>query len=108
MQLSVHERLRLLEILPKTESYAGVKEVYRASMLLSLTEEEGTELEVAIDEETGRIRMNNDKALKMNADIPIGEYLTNVIRQILKTKDETKDLNIVEMSLFEKFIMDYE
>ncbi len=107
MQLSVHERLRLLEILPKTESYAGVKEVYRASMLLSLTEEEGTELEVAIGED-GRIRMNNDKALKMNADIPIGEYLTNVIRQILKTKDETKDLNIVEMSLYEKFIMDYE
>ena len=107
MQLSVHERLRLLEILPKTESYAGVKEVYRASLQLSLTEEEVVELEVVIGED-GRIGMNNDKALKLNADIPIGEYLTNVIRQILKTKDETKDLNIVEMSLFEKFIMDYE
>ena len=107
MQLSVHERLRLLEILPKTESYAGVKEVYRASMLLSLTEEEALELEVVILED-GSFQMNNDKALKLNADIPIGEYLTNIIRQILKTKDETKDLNIVEMSLFEKFIMDYE
>ncbi len=107
MQLSVHERLRLLEILPKTESYAGVKEVYRASLQLSLTEEEVVELEVVIGED-GRIQMNNDKALKLNADIPIGEYLTNVIRQILKTKDDTKDLNIVEMSLYEKFIMDYE
>jgi hypothetical protein len=106
MELTIHERLKLLELLPAKESYAGVTEIYRTSLLLSLTDDEAKELEVTHVE--GGIRWNQDKALTMNTDIPIGEYLTNIIRQVLREKDRERELEPAEITLFEKFILDYE
>jgi hypothetical protein len=106
MELTIHERLKLLELLPQKESYEGVTEIYRTSLLLSLTGDEAEELDVKhVD---GGIVWNQDKALTMNTDIPIGEWLTNIIRGVLREKSRERDLEPSEITLYEKFIMDYE
>ena len=106
MKLTVHERLKLLELLPEKASYSGIMEIHRTSMLLSLTGNEAEQIEVK--QEGGQIQWNQEKALTLIVDIPIGEWLTNVIRLALREKDRESDLEPAEISLFEKFILDYE
>lgn len=106
MILTVHERLKLLEILPLKESYEGITEIHRLSLLLSLTTDEQDIIEVEFKD--GKIHWNQDKALTLLVDIPMGEWMTNIIRGILKEKSHEHDLEPSEMSLYEKFIMDYE
>jgi hypothetical protein len=106
MRLSVPERLKLLELLPDKSSYSGMTEIYRLTMLLALTDEEAVQIEVKHG--AGVIEWNQEKALALIEDIPIGEWLTNEIRGILKEKNDAQDLDIQEISLFEKFIMDYQ
>ena len=106
MNLTVPERLKLLELLPEKDSYSGLTEIYRAGLLLSLTDDEKDLIQVKIVD--GGIQWNQEKALSLVVDIPMGEYLTNEVRRILKEKDSERDLEIAEISLYEKFIMDYE
>lgn len=105
MKFTVQERLELLEIMPRKETYAGIKEINRTQLLLALTGEEMEELEVV--QEGGMIQWNQEKALAMIVDIPMGEWLTNKIRQILREMDEDGEIKPQQMSLFEKFILDY-
>jgi hypothetical protein len=106
MRLSVPERLKLLELLPPKESYKGMMEIQRLGMVLSLTGEEAEQIEVKHTED-GRITWNQDKALGLIVDIPMGEWMTNLIRQALREKDREGDLEVTELTLFEKFILDY-
>ncbi len=75
-------------------------------MLLSLTGEEAEEIEATVQD--GKISWNQDKALAMNKDIPIGEWMTETFRGILREKDRNDDISLAEISLFEKLILDYE
>lgn len=107
MKLNAAERLKLLELLPPKESYSGVKEIHRMGMLLSLTGEEFEELEV-VNIDGGGIKWNTEKALGLIADIPMGEWMTNIFRVALREKSLDHDLEPAEITLYEKFIMDYE
>ena len=106
MKLTVPERLKLTEILPEKSTYAGVSEIHRLHMILMLTNEEIIEIDA--EHQEGRISWNQDKALTLIVDVPMGEWVTNVIRQILREKDLAGDLDRTEMSLFERFIIDYQ
>ncbi len=107
MKLSVPERLVLLELLPDVNTYSGLVEIRRLLMLLSLTGDETEELGVKIVE-GGGIQFEQEKALGLIVDIPMGEWITNTIREILREKSGAAELKIAEASLYEKFILDYE
>ena len=106
MILTVHERLALLELLPAENTFAGIRDIHRAKLNLSLTDEEMEELEVVF--ESGMVQWNQEKALSMDKDIPFGEWMVNTIRGILVTRDKAAEITERDMSLFEKFVMDYE
>lgn len=106
MKLTVQERLELLEIMPANESYSGIKEINRTQLLLALSGDEWKELEVV--QEEGNISWNPEKAMTLIVDIPMGEWLTNTIRGILRQMDRELQIKPQQMSLFEKFVLDYE
>ena len=106
MKLSIPERLALLEIMPDKASYSGVKEIYRTTLLLNLTGEEADGIDAKhVD---GMVQFNVEKALGVVKDIPMGEWMTNTFRVILREKDRGNDMSIPDLSLYEKFILDYE
>jgi len=107
MKLSVGERLTLLGLLPDESNYAGVREIYRTRSLLGLTDAEAKEIEVE-PRDDGRIQWNQEKALGLIVDIAIGEWMTEVIRGELRDLDKGYHLKPEIMSLYEKFIIDYE
>ena len=106
MELTVPERMKLLEILPEKNTYAGIVEIHRLKLLLQLTNDEILEIEAELDGEM--IKWDQDKAIALLIDIPMGEWITNVIRQILRDKDFATDLDLAEISLYQRFIIDYQ
>jgi hypothetical protein len=108
MKLTVGERLTLLGLLPDESNYPGVKEIFRLRQLLGLTDEESKEIGVREGEMPGTIMWDNEKALGLNTDIAMGEWITEVIRGELRELNEDYKLTAEVMSLYEKFIRDYE
>ena len=106
MKLTVPERLKLLEILPEKSTFAGIKDIYTTSLLLNLTGEEADQVEAKF--EGGRMFWNQEIAMGLIVDIPMGEWMTNTVRQVLRELDHEGELDAAEITLFEKFIMDYE
>ncbi len=107
MKLTVGERLTLLGLLPDESNFAGVKEIFRLRTLLGLTDEESATIEV-VPLPDGRIQWDQEKALGLIKDIPMGEWITEVIRGELRDLDKDYQLRVEVMSLYEKFILDYE
>lgn len=105
MELNVHERMILIPLLPKEESFAGMGEIYRAKMILQLTEEEAQEL---LQKDVDPPQLDDVKASAHIKDLPMSEWLTKTIRKILSDKDKAKKLQENELSLFEKFCLDYD
>ena len=106
MKLTVPERLKLLEIMPEKSTFAGVKDIHMTNLLLNLTGDEADEVEAKF--EGDRMFWNQEKALGLLVDIPMGEWMTNTIRLVLREMDHEGELEAAEITLFEKFIMDYE
>ena len=106
MILTIHERLKLLEILPLESNYPGMKEVLRGHNLLSLTDDEAKELDVKVED--NRIIWNVEKSLTMDKDIPFGEWLTETVRDILYQMHKDYKITADLMSLYQKFCLDYE
>lgn len=108
MILTVAERLTLLGLLPDESNYPGVKEIFRLRQLLGLTDEESKEINVQQGEMPGTIMWDNEKAMGLQVDIAMGEWITEVIRGELRDLNENYKLTTEVMSLYEKFIHDYE
>ena len=105
MNLTIDERFVLAGLLPSEESYNGMTEIARLKMHLILSDEEATTIKLA--REGNGVRWDSGAAAQVIKDIPIGEWLTNVIREILRDKSDKHKLSEREMSLYEKFIVDY-
>jgi len=105
MKLTVPERIVLRSILPTQESYAGMTEIAKLKIHLTFSGEEA--LQIELTQEGGNLRWNADKAAQLIKDVPMGEWMTNVVRDILREKNEKHKLPEQEMSLYEKFIVDY-
>lgn len=106
MELTVPERMKLLELLPEKNTYAGITEIHRLKLLLQLTNDEILEIDAKLDGEM--IQWNQEKAIALLVDIPMGEWITNVLRQVLRERDLASDLEATEISLYERFIIDYQ
>ena len=106
MKLEVHERIVLLELLPKEGDYAGMKAIRRAREMIGFTPEERDFFELRND--GGQIQWNTLRASEKIGDIPVDEYITNLIRDALSALNKKKGLEDKHMSLFEKFIVMYQ
>jgi len=110
MKLDIPERLSLLELLPKEGDFAALTNIRRAREMISVTPEElkevGATTEVMSDG-SSRILYNPAKVAELIVDIPVDEYITNVIRDKLAELNRTKKLIDKYYSLFDKFIMTY-
>lgn len=107
MKLMVHERFALLNMLPEKSTYAGMKSIMRARGALSFTPEDIELYKMSRDTETGRWDWDADAAEKHVLDIPVEEYIVQMIRQKLEKMDKDGNITQTHMSLYEKFILDY-
>lgn len=110
MKLEVHERILLLNLLPKEENYAGVVALRRAKEMLSFTPDEQVYYELkSVPGPDGKptVSWNAQKATSQVKDVPVDEYTTNVIRNELAKLDKTKKLTDQHISVYEKFVVMY-
>ena len=107
MILDVGERLLLFQILPQREDYASLKSIHRVREAISFSPEEVKAL--AFEERDGRVVGWNQKAPENVAkDFPIDEWTTNKIRDILVQLNQQHQMLEGMISLYEKFVSDYE
>ena len=99
-ELSVLERLVLLGILPKEGDFTTLKLVRKLRENLSFDEGEHEKLKFVQDGDQVRW---DESAVPPRA-IPIGEKMSDLIRDALKKLDEEKKLREEHFSLYEKFV----
>ncbi len=102
MELSVFERLILLNILPPEGDFTTLKIVRQLKTDLSFSEEEHAALQFEQNEGTVKWLQEAD----IPKEIAIGEKATDIIVGVLKDLDKQKKLTEQHYSLFEKFIGD--
>ena len=107
MILEVQERLALLELLPREGDYAAIKTIRRAREMLSFTPEENDALKFEQKGE-GLLVWDVVKGAEMVRDIPVDEWTTNQIRQILINLSNDQKLTEMHFSLYEKFVANFE
>lgn len=107
MLLEVQERLALLELFPKEGDYAAIKTLRRAREMISFTPAEQKELEFE-NREGGLLVWNVQKGAEMVRDIPVDEWTTNKLRDILINLSNDNKLADMHFTLYEKFVTNYE
>lgn len=81
-------------------------EIAKLRMILQMTAEEAGEL--LIEDEQGNQQLDNMKGMAHIREIPISEWMTKTIRSLLRQKDDAKTMKENELSLFQKFVLDYD
>ncbi len=100
MELSVFERLILLNVLPREGDFTTLKIVRKLREDLSFTEEEHKVLQFQQDGTQMQWKREGD----IPKDISIGEKATDVIVGVLKKLNADKKLTEQHFSLYEKFV----
>lgn len=111
MRLELHERLALLNLLPKKGDYAALKTIRRAREMISFTPEEMAIYELkTIPGPDGKpqTQWNAKKAAEVVKDVPVDEYTTNLVRNALAEMDRKGELTEDFMSLYDKFVIIYQ
>lgn len=106
MKLTFQERVELLALVPTHEGYAGLKEIRRLREACSITGDEAKQYGDKTAD--GTYRLDFGKTAGIVKEIPIGEWMTEIIRDTLRKKDEIYQLEEKHMSLFEKFVVSYQ
>lgn len=104
MNLTVAERIMLLEILPPTGDFLTLKIVRGLRESLSFDEEEIQKLD--FKQEANHVRWNAVAETLKN--ISIGAKANDIIVQSLKELDERKLLTEQHLALYEKFVCDHQ
>ncbi len=106
MKLEIHERLALLELLPKTGDYVALKTIRRAREMIGITPKEQDKLEFREIEVQGQARLNwnREVAEDMTVDVPIDEWTTEKIREILVELNNQEEIADKTFTLYEKFV----
>ncbi len=107
MLLEVNERLALMELLPREGDYAAIKTLRRAREMIGFTPEENKELDFK-DKGNNILIWDVEAGEKMVRDIPVDEWTTNTIRDILINLSNDKTLSDMQYSLYVKFVVNYE
>ena len=100
MELTVFERLILLEILPSEGDFLTLKIVRKMREDLSFSEEEHKNLQFV--QEENLVRWN--KAAEENKPITFGEKAISIIKAALNKLNNDKKLTEQHFTLYEKFI----
>ena len=100
MELSVYNRLILLNILPKEGDFTTLKIVRKLREDLSFSEQEHATLQFKQDGGNVQWKQEGDVAV----EIPIGEKATDIIVEVLKKLDKEKKLTESHVDLYEKFV----
>jgi len=101
MELSVTERLVLLNTLPKEGDFTTLKIVRKLREDLSFTEDEHALLQFKTPDSGGMAWNREGDTPK---EIPIGEKATDIIAGALKQLNAEKKLGEHHYSLYEKFV----
>ncbi len=106
MKLEIHERLALLELLPKTGDYVALKTIRRAREMIGITPEEQAKLNFREVEVQGQaqIAWDIEVAGEMSVDVPIDEWTTDKIREILVGLNKKEEIADRTFTLYEKFV----
>ena len=111
MKLEVHERIALLQLLPAEGTYAGLKAIRRAKEMLSFQQEEieFQEISSGVGPDCNSFtNWNPTKAMEQIKDVPVDEYITDLIRKSLAELEAEGKLNDQTLSLYEKFVVMYQ
>lgn len=100
MELSVYNRLILLNILPKEGDFTTLKIIRKLREDLSFSEQEHAALQFKQDGGNVQWKQEGD----VPVEIPIGEKATDIIVEVLKKLDKEKKLTDQHMDLYEKFV----
>lgn len=107
MKLDVRERIALASLLPNKGDYEALKTIRRAKEMVAFTPEERKLYKLQHDEATGNWNWDG-KAAAMNVkDVPVDEYITNLVRNKLAQMNNDKELTEQFTSLYEKFVIAY-
>ena len=105
MKLDVRDRIALASLLPSQGNYEALKTIRRAKEMVAFTPEE---------RELYKLERNGDnwswdgEASALNVkDVPVDEYITNLIRNKLAEMNNKQELTEQFMSLYEKFVIAY-
>jgi len=100
MELSVFDRLILLNIMPKEGDFTTLKIVRKLREDLSFSEDEHKALEFKQD--NGNVQWKQDGDIPK--EVPIGEKASDVIAEVLKKLDKEKKLQEGHYNLYERFV----
>lgn len=107
MNLSVKERLLLLNTLPKEGDFITLKIVRKLTNDLSFSENEIKEYKFSpFKDKNEKDLIGWDQEVEQNKEIEIGEKATDIIVDGLKELDKNKKLTNDYFELYSKFIGD--
>ncbi len=106
MKLEVHERIKLLELLPQQGHYAELKDIRKHREMFSFTIEELERLDFR--NKDGVLAWDDQQGQEVVRDIPISEFVTSMIRNILAQMEMDGKLTDDTFSLYEKFVVAYQ
>jgi hypothetical protein len=105
MKLALSERLVALELLPKEDDWAGVKEIRKAREILSFTPEEMKKYSII---QEGQMVKWSVEGNSYEVDLPMSEWITTQIQDVLRKKNKEKKLSERDIPIYQKFIVDYD
>ena len=106
MKLEIHERLALLEILPKQGDYAELQALRKAREIISFTQDEIEFYEMKLGDDK-KWHWDGTKAAQKVLDAPIEQFIVETIRKALSEMDRAHTMIELYMSLYDKFIISY-
>ena len=109
MKLTIFERLSIQDLLPNKENFVTLRILRELREKLSPSEAEVKKYELKIiptSPTTSQITWNNEKydLRKIETEVEIGETAYNIVTEILKKKNEEKELTMGLFSIYEKFV----
>ena len=107
MILEVFERLALMELLPKEGDFAALKTIRRSRETIAFTAEEQKALAFE-NAPNGTLVWDLEIAAEMQPDLPVDEWTSNKIREILINQSNEGKLKDQVFTLYEKFVIAYE
>jgi hypothetical protein len=104
MELNVPERMMLMGILPSKGGFVTLQIVQEIRDVVNLTpaERKKAGLEELID---GTVKWDAKAATATVKDIPFTKAARTIIEQELKALNDKEELQMVQMSLYEKFML---
>lgn len=105
-ELTVLERLVLLNILPKEGDFTTIKLMRKLRESLSFDEEELKKIE--FHQEGDQTRWNEKNASTILKQIQIGEKMLDIIHDALRKLNSEKKLTNEHLSLYERFVVNRE